>query len=67
MTAREFGQRVYNLRMTKSWTQEVCAGLAGLSVRTLQKIEAHEMTHPPVETVRKLRIAFRCSWEDLLG
>jgi transcriptional regulator with XRE-family HTH domain len=67
MTSREFGQRVYRLRMAKGWTQEVCAGRGGLSTRTLQKIEAYRMNKPPVETVRKLAEAFRCDWKELLG
>jgi transcriptional regulator with XRE-family HTH domain len=67
MTPREFGQRVYKLRMGKHWTQEVLAGRAGITVRTLQKIEAHQMLDVPVSTVRKLAAAFCCSWEDLLG
>jgi transcriptional regulator with XRE-family HTH domain len=67
MTSREFGQRVYKMRMAKKWTQEVCAGRAGITSRTLQKIESFRLEQPRVEIVRKLAIAFRCSWEDLLG
>jgi hypothetical protein len=29
-------------------------------------IEAHKV-RPTVDTVRKLAVAFRCSWDDLLG
>jgi len=67
MTAKEFGQRVYRLRMAKGWTQEVCAGRATITTRTLQKIESYRLEKPQVEIVRKLAVAFRCSWDDLLG
>ena len=66
MDAREFGQRVYRLRMAKKWTQVACATRAGISIGTIQMIEAYKVK-PTVETVQKLAIAFRCSWEDLLG
>ena len=67
MTPKEFGQRVYKLRMAKGWTQEVCAGRAAITTRTLQKIESYRLQKPQVEIVRKLAVAFRCSWDDLLG
>ncbi|WP_424087802.1 helix-turn-helix domain-containing protein [Pseudomonas sp.] len=67
MVAREFGQKVYRLRMARKWTQEVCSGRAGISVRTLQMIESYSLKRPTIETAQKLAIAFRCSWEDLLG
>ena len=67
MTPKEFGQRVYKLRMAKGWTQEVCAGRAVITTRTLQKIESYRLQKPQVEIVRKLAVAFRCSWDDLLG
>jgi DNA-binding XRE family transcriptional regulator len=67
MTPKEFGQRVYNLRRAKNWSQEVCAERAGISVRTLQMIESYSLKRPTVETTERLAAAFRCSWEDLLG
>ena len=63
---RDFGQRVYRLRMAKKWTQEVCSARAGIGCRTLQMIEAYRV-RPTLDTVRKLAVAFRCSWDDLLG
>jgi transcriptional regulator with XRE-family HTH domain len=66
MNQREFGQRVYRLRMARKWTQEVCADRATISVRTLKMIEAYRI-QPTIDTVQKLVVAFRCSWEDLLG
>jgi transcriptional regulator with XRE-family HTH domain len=66
MNARDFGQRVYALRMKKGWTQIMCADRAGISLRNLRMIESYESS-PTLETVQKLAVAFGCSWEDLLG
>lgn len=66
MDAREFGQKVYRLRMARKWTQVACANRAQISIGTLQMIEAYKV-RPTVVTVRKLAAAFHCSWEDLLG
>ena len=66
MDVRDFGQRVYRLRQAKKWTQVGCATRAQISIGTLQMIEAYKV-RPTVDTVRKLAIAFGCSWEDLLG
>jgi transcriptional regulator with XRE-family HTH domain len=67
MTPQEFGQKIYRLRMAKQWSQEICSARAGISVRTLQMIESYRLKRPTVETTRKLAVAFKCSWEDLLG
>jgi transcriptional regulator with XRE-family HTH domain len=67
MDSRDFGQRVYRLRMAKKWTQEVCSARAGISCRTLQMIEAYRLKQPTVETTRKLAVAFKCAWDDILG
>lgn len=67
MEAKEFGQRVYRMRMARKWTQEMCADRAGISVRTLQMIESYSLKRPTVETTEKLASAFQCSWNDLLG
>jgi DNA-binding XRE family transcriptional regulator len=67
MTAQEFGQRVYRLRMAKKWSQNVCSDRAGISVRTLQMIESYSLKRPTIETTRKLAVVFKCSWDDLLG
>ena len=66
MDARDFGQKVYRLRMGRKWTQVRCATRAGISIGTLQMIEAYKVC-PTVDTVRKLAVAFDCSWDDLLG
>ena len=66
MDVRNFGQRVYRLRMARKWTQVRCATRAKISIGTLQMIEAYKV-RPTVDTVRKLAVAFRCSWDDLLG
>lgn len=44
----------------------MCADRSGLSVRTMRMIESYRV-EPTVDTVQKLTIAFRCSWNDLLG
>jgi transcriptional regulator with XRE-family HTH domain len=66
MDARAFGQKVYRFRMTRKWTQVGCATRAHISIGTLQMIEAYKV-QPTIDTVRKLALAFKCSWEDLLG
>jgi transcriptional regulator with XRE-family HTH domain len=66
MDVRDFGQKVYRLRMARNWTQVKCATRAQISIGTLQMIEAYKV-RPTVDTVRKLAVAFRCSWDDLLG
>ena len=66
MDAREFGRRVYALRMKKGWTQDMCADRAGISLKNLRLIETHRSS-PKVETVEKLGRAFGCDWDDLLG
>jgi len=66
MDVRDFGQRVYRLRLARKWTQVGCATRAQVSIGTLQMIEAYKV-RPTVDTVRKLAMAFGCSWEDLLG
>ena len=66
MNPRDFGQRVYRLRMDRQWTQVMCADRVGISLRNLRMIETYKSS-PTLETVEKLAAAFRCSWEDLLG
>ena len=66
MDVRDFGQRVYRLRLARKWTQVGCATRAQVSIGTLQMIEAYKV-RPTVDTVRKLAVALGCSWEDLLG
>jgi len=66
MNAKEFGQRVYRLRMKRKWTQAMCADRAGISLRNLRMIESY-LSSPTLTTVQKLAVAFDCSWEDLLG
>lgn len=66
MDARQFGQKVYRLRMAKKWTQVALATRAQISIGTLQMIEAYKV-RPTVDTVQKLANALNCSWESLLG
>jgi transcriptional regulator with XRE-family HTH domain len=44
----------------------MCADRAGISVRSLKRIESYRAS-PTLTTVQKLTTALRCSWEDLLG
>jgi transcriptional regulator with XRE-family HTH domain len=66
MNSREFGQRVYRLRMKKKWTQAICADRAGISIRNIRMIESYQAS-PTLATVQELATTFRCTWEDLLG
>jgi transcriptional regulator with XRE-family HTH domain len=66
MTPKEFGQRLYRLRMEKGWTQEELAERAEITSRTIQRMESYRIL-PSVETLAKLVVALCCSWEDLLG
>lgn len=66
MISPEIGQKVYHLRAERGWTQEACAHRVGISCRTLQMIEGHQV-QPTVTTLRKLAEAFECGWESLLG
>jgi transcriptional regulator with XRE-family HTH domain len=47
-------------------TQEKLAELTDLHHRSIQKIEAGEMTIL-VTTLHRLKDALKCPWEDLLG
>jgi transcriptional regulator with XRE-family HTH domain len=47
-------------------TQERLTELAAIDRRYVQRIEAGT-ANPGVEVVARLRKAFQCSWEDLLG
>ena len=52
-------------RTAKGMTQEQLAELSNLNTRTIQKIEAGEITIL-ITTLLRLRKALRCSWGQLL-
>jgi transcriptional regulator with XRE-family HTH domain len=63
---RTLGQNVCRMRCAKRINQIAFADRAGISRTQLQTIEAGKVD-PTLKTLRKLRTAFRCSWDDLLG
>lgn len=60
------GTNVNRLRHLQGMTQERLTELAAIDRRYVQRIEAGT-ANPGVEVVARLRKAFQCSWEDLLG
>ena len=63
---KRFGANVRRVRTERGMTQERLAELAALNVRNVQRIEAGEFSGL-IGTIRRLRSALKCSWEDLLG
>ena len=59
------GANVRRERSAKGITQERLAELCELNTRTVQKIEAGEI-NILVTTLRRLRRALACSWQELL-
>ena len=60
------GASIRRERVARGLTQERLAELAGLNPRTVQKIEAGEITIL-VTTLVRLRAALGCGWKCLLG
>ena len=60
------GASIRRERTARGLTQERLAELAELNPRTVQKIEAGEITIL-VTTLVRLRTAMGCSWKSLLG
>ena len=54
---------VRKLRLEKGWSQEQLAGISGLSVRTVQRIERGQK--PSLETLKSLAAAFEIEITDL--
>ena len=59
------GDCIRRERMARGMTQERLSELADLNPRTVQKIEAGEITI--LVTLIRLRAALRCDWKRLLG
>ena len=53
------------LRMEKGMTQEALAEKADISHRYLQSLEAGQK-QPSITVVAQLRLALKCSWDELL-
>ena len=65
--AREIlGENVVQLRAFHGWTQEHLAEKAELDRRYVQRIEAG-VANPGVDVLSRLKTAFDCEWDDLLG
>ena len=60
------GANLRRIRNLRALTQERLAELSDLHYRSIQKIEAGEMTIL-VTTLYRLRDALKCEWSDLLG
>lgn len=60
-----FGANVRKIRMAQGMTQERLAELADLNIRTVQKIEAGEITIL-LTTIFRLQRVLNCSWETLM-
>ena len=63
---RTLGDNLRRERTARGMTQERLAELADLNPRTVQKIEAGDITIL-VTTLDRLRTAIGCDWRRLLG
>ena len=63
---RTLGANLRRERTARGLTQERLAELADLNPRTVQKIEAGDITIL-VTTLQRLRAALGCEWKRLLG
>lgn len=59
------GRNINRLRMTRKMTQETLAELAGIDLRSLQRIEAGSW-NMTVDYLQKFQQALRCKWRDLI-
>ncbi|MGY6649462.1 helix-turn-helix domain-containing protein [Wenyingzhuangia sp. IMCC45574] len=65
MENKNLAQRVKDLRNRKGFSQEILAEEAGLSLRTIQRIESNE-TNPTGETLKRLSNALEITPDDLM-
>ena len=63
---RAFGANVRRLRSERGITQDKLAELAGLNIRTVQKIEAGE-TNILITTAARIQRALGCDWKRLMA
>ncbi len=62
---RTFGGNVRRLRTARGLTQDKLSELAGLNIRTVQKIEAGE-TNILITTAARIQKALDCDWGKLM-
>ena len=62
---KQFGANLRRERTKIGMSQEKLAELADLNIRTVQKIEAGDITIL-ITTLLRLRHALKCEWESLL-
>ena len=63
--AAAFGANVRRVRVQRNLTQERLAELADLNIRTVQKIEAGDITIL-LTTILRLQRVLKCAWDDLM-
>lgn len=63
---RTFGGNVRRLRNVRGLTQDKMAELAGLNIRTVQKIEAGQ-TNILITTAARIQKALACDWGTLMA
>jgi len=63
---KKFGANVRRVRDRRDMTQEKLAELVDLNVRNIQRIEKGQIV-ALISTMKRIREALKCSWEDLLG
>ena len=65
MDVKSAGERVYWHRSQREWTQHELASRSGVSATTISNIETG-VTHPQLNTMRRLARAFGSSTEEFL-
>lgn len=65
MKNNELANRIKNLRIRKSFSQEELAEISGLSLRTVQRIENGE-SEPRGDSLKRLATAFEVSPDEIL-
>lgn len=60
------GKNVHRLRQSNGITQERLSELVEIDRRYVQRIECGT-ANPGVDVLARLKKAFRCSWDELLG
>lgn len=63
---KRLGANLRRVRNQRGMTQECLAELANLTTRNVQKLEAGQFT-PLVTTVKRVRDALKCEWDELVG
>jgi transcriptional regulator with XRE-family HTH domain len=66
MADSDFSKKIKNLRSAKGLSQEELAGLTGLSLRTIQRIENNE-TEPRGDSLKRLAIALNTTPDELIN